>query len=193
MLGDAIISFFAGFGTGGMLLALFLIFIIDSMLFPMVPEFFLLVIYSTNPSAEWGIILIATAAFSIFIGNSLLYFIVKKLGMPHFIRRLMRGYSEMMVTQDEKMLLINRIAPVLPYTGAFIAVNEWSYRKSIFYIVIGGVAKFSVLIALSATFYRLFERGIAQKATFILIVVTIAVGMILSYMRKRKIDGKRGK
>ncbi len=193
MLGDAIISFFNGFGAGGMLAALLIIFLIDSMLFPMVPEFFLLVIYSTNPTVEWGITLIAISALSIFIGNSLLYIIVKKIGMPHFIQKLMKKYSQMMVAQDEKMLLINRIAPVLPYTGAFIAVNDWSYRKSIFYILAGGITKFSVLIALSATFYTLFERGIAQRATFILIIITVAAGIILSYVRKRKIDRKREK
>jgi len=190
MLGDTIISFFSNFGYEGMLLALFFIFIIDSMFFPMVPEFFLLVIYSTSPSFKWGIALILIAAIAIFFGNTLLYIIVKKFGMPYFIEKLMKKYSSMMVTQDEKMLLINRIAPVLPYTGAFIAVNEWSYKKSIVYILAGGIAKFSFLVMLSGFFYALFEKGVAQKATFCLIIITIALGIVLSYIRKRKIYRK---
>jgi len=190
MLGDAIIAFFSNFGYIGMLIALFCIFIIDSMFFPMVPEFFLLVIYSTNPSFEWGVVLILIAAIAIFSGNTLLYIIVKKFGLPHFIQKLMKKYSGMMIAQDEKMLLINRIAPVLPYTGAFIAVNNWSYKKSIAYILAGGIAKFSFLVMLSGFFYTIFEKGIAQKATFCLIIITIALGIFLSYIRKRKIYGK---
>lgn len=191
MLGDEIIAFFNAFGEMGMLAALSLIFVVDAMLFPALPEFFLLVIYSTHPSLQWGGVLILIALLSIFFGNSMLYIIVKKLGMPPFLQNLMNKYSSMMILQDEKMLLVNRIAPVLPYTGAFIAVNNWDYKKSIFYILAGGMLKFSVLVALSATFYSLFEKGVAQKATFTLIILTILVGIILSYIRKRKIYRER--
>ena len=191
MLGDEIIAFFNAFGDMGMIVAMFSIFMIDAMFFPVLPEFFLLVIYSTHPSIQWGGILILTAALSIFFGNSMLYIIVKKLGMPPFLQNLMNKYSSIMILQDEKMLLVNRIAPVLPYTGAFIAVNKWDYKKSMLYILTGGVLKFSVLVILSATFYSIFEKGIAQKATFILIILTIIVGVVLSYIRKRKIYTKR--
>lgn len=190
MLGDAIISFFSGFGEVGMLLSLFCIFIIDSMLFPTLPEFFLLVIYSTNPDFGWGAILIFIALLSIFCGNTLLYLIVEKFGLPAFIKKFMKKYSGIMVRRDEKMLLINRVAPVLPYTGAFISINKWDYKKSIFYILAGGLAKFFVLILLSGFFYALFEKGLAQKATFCLIIITIIVGLVLSYIRKREIYGK---
>lgn len=190
MFGDAIISFFSGFGEMGMLLSLFCIFIIDSMLFPTLPEFFLLVIYSTNPDFGWGSILIFIALLSIFCGNTLLYLIVERFGLPSFIKKFVKKYSNIMITSDEKMLLINRIAPVLPYTGAFISINKWNYKKSIFYILAGGLIKFFVLISLSGFFYALFEKGLAQKATFCLIIVTIIAGLILSYIRKREIHGK---
>ena len=190
MFGDKIIAFFGGFGDAGMLAALFIIFLTDAVFFPALPEFFLLVIYSVHPVISWGVILIAISGFSIFFGNSLLYFIVKKAGMPEFIERIMSKYSSFMVFQDERMLLVNRIAPVLPYTGAFIAVNKWSYKKAITYVVIGGVIKYSILVSLAASFYSLFEKGVAQKATFVLIIITIVMGFILSYMRKRKIYGK---
>jgi len=191
MFGDAIISFFSSFGEVGMISALFCIFIIDSMFFPTLPEFFLLVIYSTNPSFNWGIILICVASLSIFFGNTFLYLIVEKFGLPSFIKKAMKKYSNVMIAKDEKMLLINRIAPVLPYTGAFISVNKWDYKKSILYILVGGIVKFSLLIFLSGFFYTLFEKGLAQKATFYLIVVTIIVGLILSYIRKREIYRQR--
>ncbi len=183
MLGDAIINFFADFGIIGELFSLFIIYFIDSTLFPTLPEFFLLVIYSTNPCLGWGIVLILVSLASTFVGNSIIYGIAKKYEIP-FIKKIMEKYSNILISKNEKMLLINRIAPVLPYAGAFIAVNKWDYRKSMFYIIIGGAIKFSILIALSATFYSLFERGLAQKATFYLIIATIILGFILSYFRK---------
>lgn len=190
MFGDQIIQFFDGFGAAGMLLALFVIFIIDSMLFPMVPELFLLIMYAANPSPWWGVLLIAVALLAIGTGNTLLYITVKKLGVPPFIEKVMKKYSALLIARDETMLLINRIAPVLPYTGAFIAINEWRYDKSMTYILLGGCAKFSVLVMLSGMFYSWFERGTAQNATFILILLTLALGVVLAYVRKRKMDGE---
>jgi len=188
MIGDEIINFFGGFGAAGMLLALYTIFLIDSMIFPALPDFFLLVIYSTNPhSITWGVMLLIIAVFASFSGNSILYFVVKKYSPPHFIKNLMVKYSNMLIIKDEKILLINRIAPVLPYTGAFIAVNNWDYKKAITYIVFGATLKFGFLLLLSGTFYRLFDKGIAEKATFLLIAVTISISVIASYIEKRKL------
>jgi len=188
MIGDEIINFFGGFGAVGMLLALYTIFLIDSMIFPALPDFFLLVIYSTNPhNTMWGIILLIIAVFASFSGNSILYFIVKKYSPPHFIKNLMVKYSNILIIKDEKILLINRIAPVLPYTGAFIAVNNWDYRKAITYIVFGAILKFGFLLLLSGIFYQLFEKGVAEKATFLLITITISISIIASYIEKRRL------
>lgn len=188
MIGDEIINFFGGAGGGGMLLALYIIFLIDSMMFPALPDFFLLVIYSTNPgNAAWGAALLGIAVFASFSGNSLLYLIVKKYSPPNFIKKLMKRYSKMLVVKDEKILLINRVAPVLPYTGAFIAINNWDYWKAITYIVVGAAIKFGFLILLSGTFYKLFERGIAEKATFLLIVATLGISAFASYIEKKRL------
>jgi hypothetical protein len=93
----------------------------------------------------------------------------------------------MLIINDEKVLLLNRIAPVIPYTGAFIAMNEWDYKKSIFYIVLGASIKFTLLISLCGTFYILFEREIAQNATLVLIFITIAISFIYSYIKKKSL------
>ena len=74
--------------------------------------------------------MIVIAVTAIVIGNTSLYLLVKRIGMPHFIEKAMITYSKIMPSKDERMLLINRIAPVLPYTGAFIAVNCWDYKKA---------------------------------------------------------------
>jgi len=187
MIGNAIIEFFSNFGILGMVLALYLIFLIDSMIFPALPDFFLLVIYSTNPGTMWGIELLVVAVLASFSGNSLLYFIVKRYSPPGFIKNLMEKYSKTLIIKDERILLVNRIAPVLPYTGAFIAINNWDYRKSIAYVVVGAILKFGFLIMLSGTFYNLFERGVAERATFLLIIAVILVSVIASYMEKKRL------
>lgn len=173
-------------------MALFLIFLIDSMIFPALPDFFLLVIYAVNPhEAWWGILLWVVAISASFSGNSLLYALVKRFTPPAPIRRVMRTYADLLILTDERMLLVNRVAPVLPYTGAFIAVNRWDYWRSMEYIVVGAAVKFGVLLLLSRTFYSLFETGMAQNATFVLIVITIVVSLIGSAYEKRRLRRKR--
>lgn len=191
MIGDTLINFFSSFGIIGMLLALYLIFLIDSMIFPALPDFFILIIYSANPDFGWGIILLFIAVLASFSGNTLLYLLVKKISIPKWIKKLMRKYSKILIMSDERILLLNRIAPVLPYTGAFIAINNWDYKKAISYIVVGGFAKFGCLLLLSGTFHALFEEGVAQNATLALIVVVIVISFILSYIKKKKMGISR--
>ena len=188
MIGDVIVDFFSGFGGLGLIIALYLIFLVDSMVFPALPDFFLLMIYATDPhNLPWAFTLFCVAVAGSFSGNTLLYLVVKKASVPGFIARVMQKYSDLLIVNDERILLINRVAPVLPYTGAFIAVNNWRYGLSITYIVAGAAVKFGVLLMLSGTFYRLFKQGVAQNATLALIVVTIAVSLIASYVEKRRL------
>ena len=191
MIGDALVDFFGGFGGVGLIAALYLIFLVDSMIFPALPDFFLLVIYATNPhSTPWALTLFCIAVAGSFTGNTLLYLIVKKTTMPGFIARAMQKYSDLLIVNDERILLVNRVAPVLPYTGAFIAVNNWRYPLAITYIVVGAAAKFGVLLMLSGTFYRLFKQGVAQDATLVLIVATIAVSLAASFIEKQRLKRK---
>jgi len=168
--------------------ALFTIFLIDSMVFPALPDFFLLAIYATNPhNAWWGALLFVVAVTASFAGNSLLYILVKRFSPPALVLRAMRKYAGTLIFADERMLLVNRIAPILPYTGAFIAVNNWDYRRSMVYIILGAIAKFGALLMLSRTFYVLFETGIAQRATFILIISTIIISLLASAYQRRQL------
>ncbi|HDS59744.1 MAG TPA: hypothetical protein ENN54_05590 [Thermoplasmatales archaeon] len=188
MIGEALVDAFSQFGLAGMILALFLVFLVDSMIFPALPDFFLLVIYATNPHEDWwGALLWVVAISASFSGNTLLYALVKRFTPPAPIQRAMRRYANLLIIADERMLLVNRVAPVLPYTGAFIAVNRWDYWKSMRYIVVGAAAKFGVLLLLSRTFYSLFEAGVAQNATFALIVITIVISLIGSAYEKRRL------
>lgn len=188
MIGEVIVDFFSSFGGVGLVVALYLIFLIDSMIFPALPDFFLLVIYATNPhSLPWALALLCVAVAGSFSGNTLLYLVVKRASVPGFIARVMQKYSDLLILDDERILLVNRVAPVLPYTGAFIAVNNWRYSLSITYIVAGAAAKFGLLLALSGTFYRLFKEGVAQTATLVLIIATIVISLVASYIEKRRL------
>ena len=193
MIGDALINFFQNFGLAGFIIALFFIFLVDSMIFPSLPELFFLIAFLLNPSFQWGIFLLFIALLGIFCGNSLLYFMAKKARIPNFIKEMMKKYSGMLLLGDERLLFLNNIAPVLPYSGAFMAVNEWNYKKSMIYLEAGAALKFSILLLLSNSFYILFKEGVARKATLALIFITIAVSLSLSYFRKRKMEGRRGK
>ncbi|MCD6222430.1 MAG: hypothetical protein J7K12_01940, partial [Thermoplasmata archaeon] len=126
-------------------------------------------------------------------GNSLLYILAKKARIPNFIKEIMKKYSSMLLLGDERILFLNNIAPVLPYSGAFMAVNEWDYKKSIFYLESGAALKFSILLSLSNSFYIFFSKGMAKKATIVLIFITLAISFTLSYFRKRKIEGRGSK
>lgn len=191
MIGDNIINFFSNFGLNGFLTALFFIFLIDSMLFPSLPELFFLISFLLEPSFSWGILLLIIALVAIFCGNSIIYLLAKKARIPKFIENIMKKYTDFLITGDEKILFINNIAPVLPYSGAFIAINKWNYKKSMIYLELGAALKFSILLTLSNTFYILFKKGVAQTATFLLIIITISISFLLSYLRKRKIYVKR--
>jgi len=188
MMGDAVVEALSQFGMVGLIAALFTIFLIDSMIFPVLPDFFLLAIYATNPQdVWWGGLLFVVAVTASFVGNSLLYALVKRFSPPALIQRAMRKYADVLIFADERMLLVNRIAPVLPYTGAFIAVNNWEYRRSMAYVVMGAMAKFGVLLILSRTFYALFEAGVAQSATFMLIISTIIISLLASAYQRRRL------
>lgn len=193
MIGETIINFFQNFGMLGFIVALYFIFLVDSMIFPSLPEMFFLIAFLFQPDIKWGILLLFIALLGIFCGNSLLYILAKKARIPNFIKEIMKKYSSMLLLGDERILFLNNIAPVLPYSGAFMAVNEWDYKKSIFYLESGAALKFSVLLLLSNSFYIFFSKGMAKKATIFLIFITLAISFTLSYFRKRKIEGKGSK
>lgn len=190
MIGEEIIGFLQQFGITGFIFAIYIIFIVDSVIFPSLPELFFLIAFLINPVLKWGFFLLMLALFGIFCGNTLLYIFAKKTKIPSFIKEIMKKYSRMLIFGDERILFMNNMIPVLPYTGAFIAVNKWNYKKSIFYIESGAIIKLSILLLLSNSFYILFAKGIAERATIALVLITISISFILSYMKKRKMEIK---
>jgi hypothetical protein len=90
------------------------------------------------------------------------------------------------------MILLNRIAPILPFTGAFVALSGWSYKRSLFYLVLGGTIKYGLILAASNYFLIYMEKGMAADVTLVMVVAIIVLSFIASSYRKRraaKMDG----
>lgn len=196
MIGDFIYDLFHGLGPAVTLLALFLIFVIDAAIFPALPEVFAVIFFLANPLPDgsalvWGLAILCMAILGELAGNTLLYVIVrnilvKKRKMPRFLERVMKRYMDFLVVKDEKIILVNRVAPVVPMVGAFMAVCEWSYRRSISYIFFGAVAKYSFLLLLVGFFGVMYERETAQVIALVAVLVIIAISGLLSLAYRRR-------
>ena len=102
------------------------------------------------------------------------------------IEKLVDTYTKFLVMGDERLLLLNRMAPMIPFAGAFIAIAKWDLKKSIFYIVLGCVLKYGIIMLLSNMFLDFFSSDQAQLFMIIMIVVVIAVSMVLSIVVKKR-------
>jgi membrane protein YqaA with SNARE-associated domain len=200
MIGDFIYDLFHGLGPVVTLLALFLIFVIDAAIFPAIPEVFAVIFFLANPLPEgsalvWGVAILIMAVLGELAGNTLLYLVVrnllvKKKRTPRILERMMKRYVKFLVCRDEKIILVNRVAPVVPMVGAFMAVCEWSYRKSISYVFIGSLAKYSFLLILVGSFGVMYERDTAQVISIVAVIVVIAVSALLSFIYRRRMENQ---
>jgi len=191
---EGLFEWFRGFGPVFALLGLFIIFLIDSTVFPALPELFAVLAFMMDPTPEWGIALLAAACLAELCGNSLLYFLVRGRNLPGFIKRAMRRWTQFIFLKDERIILLNRIAPVMPFTGAFMAVCKWSYGRSMLYLAAGGLAKYSALFLLVGALDYRFEREAAQTFSLAAVAIVICISLLASYAyRKKMARGKREK
>lgn len=188
MLGEPIFNFFSGLGTAGMIIALLLIFIVDATIFPALPELFAVIIFLSAPVLDlgWAAVVIVIALIGEVIGNTTLYLIAKKAKIPKRLEKIMNKYVNFLLIKDEKIILVNRVAPVIPFVGAFIAACKWSYKKSITYMVSGGIAKYSFLLILVGAFNVMWTRELATNVTIVMVIIMIAISATASLIYRRK-------
>ena len=186
MLGDALIELFSSLGFFGGLTAIFLIFYFDAMIIPLLPELFAVLIFQANPVWEWGILILVVAEVGEVLGNSTLYYAAKNIGLPGFMKRAMNKYVKFLVLKDERLILSNRIAPTVPFVWAFIAACEWDFKKSITYVAVGGLVKYSFLLSIVAAFNVAYPRDMAQNMTLIMVIVFIVVSGVLALVKSRR-------
>lgn len=188
-----------GFGVKGQLAVLFIIFFVDAVLFPMLPEAFVVVFYQTLPTfdtrfSERTDLLLTAATLLVVIlaaevaANAFLYALVKWKHdkLPKRLTKAMNKWRQFLFVSDERVVLLNRIVPVMPFTGAFIAVSPWNPRIAMGYLALGGALKYGAVIAVVAWAGLVFDRQATWWISLALIVVIVAISAIAQvYLRKK--------
>jgi uncharacterized membrane protein YdjX (TVP38/TMEM64 family) len=189
-IGQIIYDALKSLGVFGLLLCIFILFYIDAILFPTLPELFAVIIFMANPMPWFAAMIVLTIVFAEILGLTTMYLIVKGIGLPKRISAVLERYSDLLIVKDERVILLNRIAPVLPFVGAFAATCHWSYKKCILYTVIGGVVKYGVILALGSIFYAYMSSGEATLVTTILILFIVGLSIVLSLRRKKVLEAR---
>lgn len=186
-IGDWLMDVFGPYGAWGILLVLFLIFYIDAVFFPTLPELFFIIGFMYDPTPLWGLIILVMISLAEAAGLSTLYFIVEKIGVPERIRNIADKYADFLIVSDEKMLLVNRVAPMLPFAGAFVSlIHSWTLKRALIYNFIGCYLKFGIILLFANFFYRYFGSSDAQLYTIIFVLVVMVLSIIASIYKKRK-------
>ncbi|MDR0198885.1 MAG: hypothetical protein LBI08_03995 [Methanomassiliicoccaceae archaeon] len=188
-IGEWLQDVFGPYGAIGVILFVFLIFFIDALFFPTLPELFFILGFMAMPeqTLSYGLQLLGAAAVAEVAGITLLYWVVERVRVPDRIRRIADRYVKFLIVNDERMLLVNRAAPVIPFAGAFISlIDDWRLSKALFYVVLGCIIKYGLILLLSSFFFSYFSSGDAQTYTIILIVAVIAVSIAAAFMKKKK-------
>ena len=180
----------------GALVAILLIVMVDAAVFPALPEIFIVLFYFLHPrfgidAVAWAGALLVVGVAGDLAGNFTLYWFVRNVlqrgnRMPEIIERAMRRWTSFLLVRDERVILLNRIAPIVPLTGAFIAVCHWSLRRALLYVAVGGAAKYAALLALAGW---LGVTETAQVGTLIVILVLVAASAIAGRLRRRSAKG----
>lgn len=196
VLGEWIEAVMSTLGPAGLLAAMFLIFLADAAIFPALPELFI-VAFHFELTLRWAweplpaaLTLLVLGVLGDLSGNAALYGLVRALQdrgrVPRYIQRAMRRWTSFLVVRDERILLVNRIAPAVPLTGAFIAVCGWNLRRSLVYVVVGGAAKYALLLALAVLLGITFAPDTARLVTITAVLVLIAASLAAGQVRKRR-------
>jgi membrane protein DedA with SNARE-associated domain len=193
MIGEDIIAVFSSLGDVGMLLALTVIILIDGTGFPTLPEVWMVFIFGANAdSFTWGVLVVLVASLASLGGNFTLYSLVKLARPPRWIKKAMTKYTDFLIVSDERLLLLNRLAPVVPYTGAFMAVCNWNVRKCALYLITGALAKSSAVVILCWLSYDNVRQELAPWVALIAVVMVMLASVIVSVVYKRRLRLKEG-
>lgn len=188
-IGGWMYDIFGPYGGPGVLLFIFLIFFIDSLFFPTLPELFFIVGFTYDPTPQWGFTVLCVAALAEIAGVCLLYFVVEKIRVPPRIKNVAEKYIDFLVVSDERMILVNRVAPMVPFIGAFISlIDSWSLKKALFYNTLGCFIKYGFILAMSSAFYAYFSGPDAQTYTFIFVIAIMVISLVASVVRKKRMD-----
>lgn len=186
------LDIFGPYGGPGVVLMVFLAFLLDATLVPFLPEIFIILGFSYDPTPSFAIILIAVSIVAEWMGNCILYFVVKNVRVPKKIKSVVNKYMGILLVNDERMLLVNRIAPMIPYSGAFIAlVDNWKLSRALAYIALGCVLKYGLILSMSSVFYAYFSSNMASIMMIVFVIVILSLSLVLSYFRRKRTFGSK--
>lgn len=186
-VGDFVYNLFGDYGDIGVMIGIFLIFLIDALIFPALPEVFFILGFDYHPALEYGACLILMAVLAELVGIFTLYYVVKHIRIPSRISKIVEKYTDFLFVSDERIFLVNRIAPMIPFAGAFIAlIDKWNPKKCALYIVLGCVIKYGVILLATNFFYDYFGGDTALKVTILFILIVIGISIVASFLKKKK-------
>ncbi|MBS7382244.1 MAG: hypothetical protein KIG18_00810 [Candidatus Methanomethylophilaceae archaeon] len=187
MIGDWLYGVFGPYGYIGILVFIFLLFYIDSLIFPTLPEVFFILSFMYDPTPYWGMILLLVGAVAEFAGVTSLYLVVERIRVPERIRSVADKYSKFLILNDERMILVNRVAPVMPFTGAFISLIEsWEIKRAWFYLILGYVLKYGAILLFANFFFAFFSGPQAEVLSIVMIIIVMAVSLFMAYRKKKR-------
>ena len=187
MIGDWLYGVFGPYGYIGILVFIFLLFYIDSLIFPTMPEVFFILSFMYDPTPYWGMILLLVGAVAEFAGVTSLYLVVERIRVPERIRSVADKYSKFLILNDERMILVNRVAPVMPFTGAFISLIEsWEIKRAWFYLILGYVLKYGAILLFANFFFAFFSGPQAEVLSIVMIIIVMAVSLFMAYRKKKR-------
>ena len=186
------LDIFGPYGGPGVVLMVFLAFLLDATLVPFLPEIFIILGFSYDPTPSFAMILIAVSIVAEWMGNCILYFVVKNVRVPKKIKSVVNKYIGILLVNDERMLLVNRIAPMIPYSGVFIAlVDNWKLSRALAYIALGCVLKYGLILSMSSVFYAYFSSNMASIMMIVFVIVILSLSLVLSYFRRKRTFGSK--
>ena len=186
-IGGWMMDTFGPYGAIGVAIVIFLIFYIDAVFFPTLPEIFFIIGFMYDPVPAWGMTLLIIASLAEAAGLSTLYYVVERIGVPERIKNVADKYADFLIVSDERMLLVNRVAPILPFAGAFISlIHSWTLRRALIYNFIGCYLKYGIILLFAGFFYSYFGSQEAQLYTIMFVLIVMAVSIIASLIKKRR-------
>jgi len=190
-IGEAIYDFFGPLGMPGMLLCIFLLFYVDAIVFPTLPELFTIIIFMAIPEPWFAGLILITIAIAEFLGLVTLYGVVRRINVPERIEKAINGYREFLICRDERMIIVNRFAPVLPFMGAFVAICGWSLREAVIYTLVSGIVKYGAILMMSNLFFAYFSEGTASTVTIVMVLAILAISIVMTLHRRRSIKERK--
>lgn len=189
MFGQEIIELFEAIGAIGLVLAFAAISFLDGFAIPTLPEAWLIFIALSNtgvPVLIWALSLILIGTASAVTAQILLYSTIKRVGLPKRLKGWMNRYAKFLIVSDEKLAFMNWLVPVVPFTGAFVAVCNWHAKKAFLLSTAGGMTKMTLIVGIAITFPLLINAETVGDASLILIIAVLLASLSVTYWKRRR-------